>query len=37
MPVHALPELADIAMLLGFFVLVFASANILARVRGFRD
>ncbi len=37
MPSHALPELADVAMVLSFFLLLFIATNLLARARGHRD
>ena len=37
MPSHNLPELANVAMVLGFFILLFISTNLLARARGYRD
>ena len=37
MNTHTLPELANVGMVLGFFVLLFLATNLLARVRGYRD
>lgn len=34
---HTVPEFGDIALLLGFFVLLLLSTRLLARVRGHRD
>ena len=34
---HTVPEFGDIALLLGFFVMLFLSTRLLARVRGHRD
>ena len=37
MPAHTLPELADVAMVLSFFALLFVATNLLARAKGHRD
>ena len=34
---HTVPEFGDITMLLGFFVMLFLTTRLLARVRGYRD